>query len=359
MLAYNSAQQLTSVTPVTGPATSFAYDGRGSRTSSTIAADGTTPALTTSYTYTASGALASVVTPTVTVGYTSDAQGLRQSRTVGATTKQFTWSSVGGLPLLLDDGDQSYIYGPSSNPIAQVDDTTDRVEYLHADKIGSTRMITDGTGATIGLTTFDEYGNRTFHSGTADSAIGFSGNWTDPRTELVYLRARDFDPRTGQFLTVDPAIDETAHPYSYADNDPLRYGDPSGLCPSAREALLGNDDDDWTSSVGKISEKLGVPESFVRDAIHKIKRKGVVPGPKKNPDVEVNTETGEVRIKGGNGDSIGNIDDTMSEILFPGSTIQPGSRTYASPKFDPASTGAAIVEGVGLVLIYLFVSVFA
>ncbi|MCS0500487.1 RHS repeat-associated core domain-containing protein [Protaetiibacter mangrovi] len=61
------------------------------------------------------------------------------------------------------------------------------------------------------------------------SAFGFTGAWTDEATRLVYLRARDYDPSTAQFLQVDPAVDDTHQPYAYAYNNPLLWTDPSGL----------------------------------------------------------------------------------------------------------------------------------
>ena len=221
-LAYNAAQQLTSLTPLLGVPTAYAYDARGSRVWATTGSD------VTGYTYTPSGALASVTTPSVSVSYTSDAGNLRQSRTVGGTTRQFTWSTVGGLPLLLGDGGHSYVYGPSSTPLAQVDDSTGLVEYLHADLLGSPRLVTDGAGAAVGAVSFDAFGTVAAQTGVG-SAFGFTGNWADPDTGFVYLRARDYDPATGQFLVVDPAVDLTGQPYAYAGNSPLALVDPTGL----------------------------------------------------------------------------------------------------------------------------------
>ena len=71
-----------------------------------------------------------------------------------------------------------------------------------------------------------------------DSPIGYSGNWTDPDTGLIYLRARDYDPATAQFMTVDPQVDSTHQPYAYVANDPLGSADPSGLCPSVMPNCL-------------------------------------------------------------------------------------------------------------------------
>jgi RHS repeat-associated protein len=151
----------------------------------------------------------------------------------------------------LDDGTTSYIYGPSSAPIAQVDDSTGTVQYLHGDLIGSTRLITSASGTVqylhgdligstrlitsasgtvVGTSKYDSYGNRTGHTGTADSAIGYSGALTDLDTGLVYLQARDYDPATAQFLTVDPLVDTTRQAYTYVADNPLNNSDPTGLC---------------------------------------------------------------------------------------------------------------------------------
>lgn len=229
-LAYDSAQRLTDITPATGPATSFAYDSNGSRTNRTVAASSPNPAQATDYTYDAALNLETVTLPggtTPTVTYVSDGDGLRQTRTE-STTATFLWSTADELPILLDDGTSRYIYGASLTPIAQID-SLGTTTYLHDDLLGSVRLITDGTGTIVGSTEYDTYGNRLQHTGAVDSLFGYTGNWTDPTTELLYLRARDYDPGTGQFVTVDPMQDETRQPYAYVSNNPLELVDPTGL----------------------------------------------------------------------------------------------------------------------------------
>jgi RHS repeat-associated protein len=235
-LAYDSAEQLTSSAPGAGPSTTYGYDDNGDRTSSTVGATETTDASTTSFGYDPAGDLASVDIPGTgsssakTVDYTSDGDGLRQSRTVGSVTTDFLWDTIASVPLLLDDGSYSYLYGPSSAPVAEVNDSTGTIRYLTADLIGSTRLITSTTGSVVGVNVYDEYGNLTSDTGAASSPFGYSGNWTDPDTGLVYLRARDYDPGTAQFLTVDPLVDSTRQPYAYVADDPLAQSDPTGLC---------------------------------------------------------------------------------------------------------------------------------
>jgi uncharacterized protein RhaS with RHS repeats len=47
--------------------------------------------------------------------------------------------------------------------------------------------------------------------------------------ELIYLRARYYDPSTGQFISRDPLTATTRQPYAYGYDDPLNVTDPSGL----------------------------------------------------------------------------------------------------------------------------------
>lgn len=225
---YNTKQQLTASVPASGPSASYTYDGNGSRVSSTVAAIGATPAGTTNYSYDPDGNLDSVqLAGGATIAYTSDGDGLRQSRTEGSAATSLVWDVTGDLPLLLDDGEYSYIYGPGITPIAQVDDSTGSIQYLHADLLGSTRLITNSAGSATGAYRYSAYGTIADHDGAA-SSVGYTGNWTDPDSTLVYLRARDYDPTTGQFLQVDPAVDATRQPYAYVSNNPLASTDPTG-----------------------------------------------------------------------------------------------------------------------------------
>jgi RHS repeat-associated protein len=207
---------------------SGARERNGERTSASITT-GSVTALTT-YGYDSYGNLATATVPTgATVTYTSNADGLRQSATKGTTTNQLVWGTQSHVPLLLDDGTSSYIYGPSTTPFAQIADSGGTVQYLHSDLVGSVRFITNSSGTAIGTTEYDPYGNRTSHTGTTDSSIGYTGALTDPSTGLVYLRARNYDAVTGRFLSIDPALSITAQPYASVGNDPLQFADALGL----------------------------------------------------------------------------------------------------------------------------------
>lgn len=62
---------------------------------------------------------------------------------------------------------------------------------------------------------------------------GFLGGTEDP-SGLTHLGARLYDPGLGRFVSVDPVMlltdPQQMHGYAYANNNPLTWSDPSGLC---------------------------------------------------------------------------------------------------------------------------------
>ncbi|EHN08747.1 hypothetical protein PAI11_44530 [Patulibacter medicamentivorans] len=223
-LVYDDAGQLT-VSNSGANERSFSFDSLGARTGESGAGQ---PAR--SYGYDQRQLLTSAgETGQPTVEYESDADGLRARRSVGSAARAFTWDrTTSSLPLMLTEGGTSYIYGPDGLAVEHVDGNGD-VAFYHHDQLGSTRRLTDATGAVVAGFTYDAYGTVVTQTGTADTPLRFAGEYSDAASGLVYLRARHYDPRTGQFLTPDPLGALTKDPYAYAGNDPLNHADPSGL----------------------------------------------------------------------------------------------------------------------------------
>jgi RHS repeat-associated protein len=90
------------------------------------------------------------------------------------------------------------------------------VTYLHHDQQGSTRLITGEKGEVTDAYTYSPYGETTGHTGTATTPLGYDAQYTSSDTGLIYMRARTYDPATGQFLTRDPLAAISGEPYSYA-----------------------------------------------------------------------------------------------------------------------------------------------
>jgi len=72
------------------------------------------------------------------------------------------------------------------------------------------------------------------------------------------LVGRYYDPATGQFLSVDPMVDETGQPYAYAGDDPVNASDPSGLATCA--GWLG-----WVPGCGVVTDLQNAAAPAWRD----------------------------------------------------------------------------------------------
>lgn len=217
---HSTNTQLVGVLVALRPAqTSYAYDAQGNRTS-IVPLTGTAMTLG----YDQANRLTAYGT---TATYTYNGDGLRMAKTVSGTTTTFTWDTNQGLPLLLTDGTTSYIYGPSGLPLEQA--TATGTLYYHHDQLGSTRVLTNGTGSVVATYSYDPYGKLTGSTGTATNPFRYAGQYTDAETGYQYLRARYYDPVTAQFLTRDPLVAATRDVYGYADRNPLNVADPTGL----------------------------------------------------------------------------------------------------------------------------------
>ncbi|WP_051951351.1 RHS repeat-associated core domain-containing protein [Actinacidiphila yeochonensis] len=199
--------------------TTYGYDTEGDRTSQAA------PVGSTTYTYGQDGGL-TAVSGAAGATYTYNGDGLRAAKTVGSTTTAFTWDGSTDTPNLLSDGTTSYLYGPGGVPVEQIGSATQW--YFH-DQLGSTRALTDSTGAVSAGYAYTAYGAVSSHTGTATTPLQYTGQYTDAETGFVYLRARYYDPATAQFLTVDPDVEATLSAYAYVYGNPLNGIDPSGL----------------------------------------------------------------------------------------------------------------------------------
>jgi RHS repeat-associated protein len=121
------------------------------------------------------------------------------------------------------------IYGLREMAVEQINNSTGTVLYLHHDQQGSTRLLTGSTGKDEGAYTYTPYGAVREHTGTATTPLGYDGEYTSSDTGLIYRRARNYDPSTAQFVSVDPLEKLTGAPYNFAEDNPLNESDPTGL----------------------------------------------------------------------------------------------------------------------------------
>jgi len=217
--------QLTGVAlALRAPATTYAYNARGDRTS--VTPPGGTA---TTLTYDQANRLTAYGT---TATYTYDGDGLRQSKTVSGTTDAFTWDAAEGTPGVLVDATSAsttyFVYDSGGIPIEQIS-SSGAVDFYYHDQLANTRVLADTSGTVVGTFTYDAFGKQTGRTGTVTTPLGFAGQYTDVESGLQYLQARYYDPASGQFVTRDPLVAKTRLPYAYVHGDPLNATDPSGL----------------------------------------------------------------------------------------------------------------------------------
>jgi RHS repeat-associated protein len=149
----------------------------------------------------------------------------------------YTLDLNAGLTQVLDDGTYSYTYGLGR--ISQQQGTTP--EYFLSDALGSVRQMTDQSGAVTFAQTYDPYGVVTQAGGTSQSAYGFTGEMTDSYTNLVYFRARFYNPLDGRFQSRDSWGGDVNQPMSfnrwmYTSGNPINLTDPTGHIKEGQEA---------------------------------------------------------------------------------------------------------------------------
>ncbi|MFF5714837.1 RHS repeat domain-containing protein [Streptomyces sp. NPDC012756] len=258
----------------------YGYDKLGNRTQQSDKLGGAT----TDYTHPAAKADRphAVQQTTVTGGpdngrissFQYDATGNTTNRTVGTKVQDLTWDVEGHLATLVEAGKTtSYVYDADGDRLITNNADGSRVLSLpNGDELKvaangttktATRYYTHGgetiavrTGSTISYLVGDHQGTaltaidtttlavtrrkqlpfgelRTAQSGLFGTR-GFVGGTNDP-TGLTHLGAREYDPTTGRFLSVDPVIDfddpAQMNAYAYGHNNPLTKADPTGLRP--------------------------------------------------------------------------------------------------------------------------------
>jgi len=102
--------------------------------------------------------------------------------------------------------------------------------WYHPDLAGSTRILSDGTGAEDAAFRYSPFGELVDTQPTGIfNRLLYIGRCFDASIDLYDFRARAYDPRLGRFLQRDPAgMVDGSNLYRYAGDNPLTYTDPTG-----------------------------------------------------------------------------------------------------------------------------------
>ncbi|TMR21761.1 RHS repeat-associated core domain-containing protein [Nonomuraea turkmeniaca] len=254
-------------------AVSYAYDSTGNRIKETRHAWGGAGETVRDYTYPAPGAKQPHALQSVGADlFEYDAAGNTTRRKVGTSDQSLVWDAEGNLESVTEAGKTtSFVYSADGDRLIRktaadatlyIDDMELRFDFAK-DAVEQTRYYTIN-GEAIAVRTPDNqvYFLAGDHQGTAQAAVNagtgelavrrmtpfgenrgsppafwpgqraFVGGTQDPTTGLVHLGAREYDPKHGRFLSVDPVIEESEpqqlNAYAYANNSPVTMTDPDG-----------------------------------------------------------------------------------------------------------------------------------
>ena len=213
---------------ITAGADSYTFDVDGFLTSRTVGAN------TDTFNYSSRGELLSVTLSTGTrITYDHDPLGRRVAKRVNGTiTEKYLWQDSTTLLAVYDGTDaliQRFSYADGRMPVSMSYNAS--TYYLTYDQVGSLRAITDSTGAIVKRVDYDSYGNILSDSNpTFSIPFGFAGGLQDRDTGLVRFGARDYDPAIGKWTDKDP-IDFKGgdlNLFGYVLGDPVNGMDPEG-----------------------------------------------------------------------------------------------------------------------------------
>jgi len=114
------------------------------------------------------------------------------------------------------------------------------IYYYHPDHLGSTSLVTDGSGGAVQYVSYLPYGEQYVEKLYADYdpaynpqndvRYKFTGKERDKETGYDYIEQRYYFSNLSIWTRVDPLVDKNIAytPYNYCVGNPLKYIDPDG-----------------------------------------------------------------------------------------------------------------------------------
>ena len=125
----------------------------------------------------------------------------------------------------------------------QVKGTKYYYQYFLKDHLGNVRaIVSDSNRAVIQRADYYAFGKVRLQGDTAIKYL-YNGNEYQAGLDVYDFNARTYDPVTGRFLQVDPNVEDGEqqgfNPYHFSFDNPIKYNDPDGRCPTCLAAIIG------------------------------------------------------------------------------------------------------------------------
>ena len=219
----NVSNQLTATSSGT-----YGYDNNGN----TISKNDSTGV--TTYAWDFEDHLVSVTLPSGggTVNFAYDPFGRRIKKASSVATSIFAYDADNIVEETNATGTAVARYSQGLNidePLAML--RSGATSYYNADGLGSVTSLANTSGTLVQTYTFDSFGRQTASSGSLANPFQYTARESDSETGLYYYRARYYDSGVGRFISEDPLASGGVSNFTYTDNNPLAWTDPSGLIP--------------------------------------------------------------------------------------------------------------------------------
>jgi RHS repeat-associated protein len=186
------------------------------------------------FTWDSWGRLMQVVTDTDMITYTYNGDSVRVGKSVNGVPTAYLQDLSQGMPFVIAStsagNTQRFVYGLD---LLATQDETNAWSFYHYDSLGNVRHMSNESGQGTIAYQYDAFGAVRNQVGNSDNPFTFAGGQVDESINLLFLRARYYDPEIGRFLSTDPmpdvpGVNQTLNPYLYALNNPINAKDPSG-----------------------------------------------------------------------------------------------------------------------------------
>ena len=148
------------------------------------------------------------------------------------------YEDTGGGPVFK----RRYIYGSGMDEALALESAGSRY-WMYQDALGSTEAITDLSNVLVERYSYDGFGQPTVKDGSGaaitgaygrpasnlKNALWFTGSRWDNESGHYHMRARQYEPGTGRFVSRDPlGYVDGPNPYTYGMSSPTDWVDPFG-----------------------------------------------------------------------------------------------------------------------------------
>ena len=104
--------------------------------------------------------------------------------------------------------------------------------YIFGDHLGSTAVVKNTQGGKSELR-YTAWGTTRYEYGSTPTDRRYTGQREEASLGLYFYNARWYDPALGRFIQADTIVPGAGNPqawdrYAYANNNPVKYSDPSG-----------------------------------------------------------------------------------------------------------------------------------